>query len=236
MQSMRSFLKNKLLRAVPVHLDRQGAFHMAWGHIYNNHMRGDYVEFGVYRGDSLLLSYLELQKFARWNASQLNSDENWRRQIASEYLDYLPNFIGFDTFEGMPENSENAREYASGNFETSLERVKHNLQGYIPPQQLRLIAGDFNSFEGKGPPLIAPIAIVNIDADLFESAKSALNIIEDRLQIGSVILFDEFHAFNADPNKGERRALNEWIAGNSIQVERWFDYHYGGRAFLVTGF
>jgi len=97
---------------------------MAWGHIYNNHMRGDYVEFGVYRGDSLRLSYLELQKFARWNASQLNSDENWRRQIASEYVDYLPNFIGFDTFEGMPENSENAREYASGNFETSLERVK----------------------------------------------------------------------------------------------------------------
>ena len=79
-------------------------------------------------------------------------------------MDYLPNFIGFDTFEGMPENSENTREYASGNFETSLERVKQNLQEHIPPQRLKLIAGDFNSLEGNETPLAAPIAIVNIDS------------------------------------------------------------------------
>ena len=33
--------------------DRRGALHKAWGHIFSNHLLGDYVEFGVYYGDSL---------------------------------------------------------------------------------------------------------------------------------------------------------------------------------------
>ena len=235
MRSIRSILKKRLIGGVPVHLDRQGAFHMAWGHIYNNHMRGDYVEFGVYRGDSLQLSYLEFQKFVRWNSSQLTSDEGWRRKLSKEYSDYLPTFFGFDTFIGMPENSEGANEYASGTFETSIKDVEKKLLANIPSRQLKLIVGDFTSLDGELAHLDKPIAIVNIDSDLYESAKSALVIVQERLQVGSVILFDEFHAFNADPSKGERRALTEWLEGNSVQVERWFDYHYGGRAFLVTG-
>ena len=235
MRSIRSILKKKLIGAVPVHLDRQGAFHMAWGHIYNNHMRGDYVEFGVYRGDSLQLSYLELQKFVRWNSSQLTSDEGWRRKLSKEYSDYLPTFFGLDTFIGMPKNSEGANEYASGTFETSIKDVEKKLLANIPSRQLKLIVGDFTSLDGELAQLDKPIAIVNIDSDLYESAKSALAIVRERLQVGTVILFDEFHAFNADPSRGERRALTEWLEGNSVQVERWFDYHYGGRAFLVVG-
>jgi hypothetical protein len=30
--------------------DRAGALHRAWGHIFTNHIQGDYVEFGVYQG------------------------------------------------------------------------------------------------------------------------------------------------------------------------------------------
>ena len=136
----------------------------------------------------------------------------------------------------MPKNSEGANEYASGTFETSIKDVEKKLLANIPSRQLKLIVGDFTSLDGELAQLDKPIAIVNIDSDLYESAKSALAIVQGRLQVGSIILFDEFHAFNADPSRGERRALTEWLEGNSIQAERWFDYHYGGRAFLVTGF
>ena len=79
------------------------------------------------------------------------------------------------------------------------------------------------------------ISIVNIDCDLYESAIAALRLCRPFLQIGSVLLFDEYHGFNADSTKGERKALVEFLAETSIKVDRWFDYHYGGRSFLVTG-
>ena len=136
----------------------------------------------------------------------------------------------------MPENAEGANEYASGTFETSIKNVEKKLLANILSRQLKLIVGDFTSLESEKTQLDKPIAIANIDSDLYESAKSALAIVQECLQVGGVILFDEFHAFKADPSRGERRALTEWLEGNSIQAERWFDYHYGGRAFLVTGF
>ena len=147
---------------------------MAWGHIFNNHMRGDYWEFGVYRGDSILISYKELQKFKRWNHDQLKSDENWRKTLADSYDDYIPTFLGFDTFESMPNNSECNAQYAADTFQTNLNFVKEKL-GIIPQNQLKLIKGDFTKIvlENSAISQSKKIAILNIDSDLYISAKSA---------------------------------------------------------------
>jgi len=68
---MISYIKNKIrnrIREVTLsHTDRSHALHMAWGHIFNNHLRGDYWEFGVYKGDSMLISSKQHQKFKFWN-------------------------------------------------------------------------------------------------------------------------------------------------------------------------
>ena len=32
--------------------DRKGALHKAWGYVFSNYSMGDYVEFGVCKGDS----------------------------------------------------------------------------------------------------------------------------------------------------------------------------------------
>jgi len=99
-----------------------------------------------------------------------------------------------------------------------------------------LIKGDFTKIDFGNSELVQSnkIAILNIDSDLYVSAKSALYLAKSKLQIGTVILFDEFHGFNADNRKGERLALQEFLDETSVEVERWFDYHYGGRAFFVT--
>lgn len=46
--------------------DRAGALHRAWGHIFTNHIYGDYVEFGVYQGSSFVESYNQYKTFERW--------------------------------------------------------------------------------------------------------------------------------------------------------------------------
>jgi hypothetical protein len=206
---------------------------MAWGHIFNNHLRGDYWEFGVYKGDSMLISSKQHQKFKFWNESQLKSNEPWRVKLAKDYLAYEPKFIGFDTFFGLPANNEKNSNFDEGNFASSLESVKSKLEKVINKNSLKLVQGDFTKLQYY--PSSLPIAILYIDSDLYESALAALKLSEPYLQIGSVILFDEFHGFNSDDSKGERRALSEFLESSPIKVDRWFDYHYGGRAFLVTG-
>ena len=34
--------------------------HKCWGHIFSNHLLGDYVEFGVYKGDTLIQSVINI--------------------------------------------------------------------------------------------------------------------------------------------------------------------------------
>lgn len=234
---MISYIKNKIrnrIREVTFsHTDRSQALHMAWGHVFNNHLRGDYWEFGVYKGDSMLMASKQYEKFKSWNTSQLGSDEPWRVRLAKNYSTYVPIFIGFDTFFGLPANNEKNPNFDEGNFTSSLESVKSKLEKEINKNSFKLVQGDFTKLNFF--PSNLPIAILNIDSDLYESASAALKLSEPRLQIGSVILFDEFHGFNSDDSKGERRALSEFLESSTVKVDRWFDYHYGGRAFLVTG-
>jgi len=86
--------------------DRAGALHRAWGHVFTNHLKGDYLEFGVYKGDSFIESYKQYQGFRRWLKGQLNSSEAWRREVAGNFIGFEATFHGMDTFGGMPKNSE----------------------------------------------------------------------------------------------------------------------------------
>ena len=78
------------------------------------------------------------------------------------------------------------------------------------------------------------MAIVNIDGDLYESAKDALDIVKDHIQVGTVLLFDDYNAYNADNRKGERRAFIEFQDQTKSKFEKWFTYHYSGQAFLCV--
>jgi O-methyltransferase len=53
-------------------------------------------------------------------------------------------------------------------------------------------------------------AVVWIDCDLYESAKAVLAGITPLLRNGTVLIFDDWHAFRSSPNHGEQRALREW--------------------------
>ena len=133
MKIIRFFLKwllykSNLLKGDVHKNDRVGGIFRAWGHVFSNHLDGDYVEFGVYRGDSVISSINSYLNFYSWLMGQYKSKEMWRREVAKKSpLNKAPIFHCLDTFEGMPQNSEGFISYEQGNFPSSFENVRKRI-------------------------------------------------------------------------------------------------------------
>jgi hypothetical protein len=118
---------------------------------------------------------------------------------------------GFDSFEGLPE--------AWGGF--SLGAAAFNVKGKLPkvPGNVRLYPG---WFENSLPPWLTenpgPVAFMHVDCDLYSSTKTIFNLLGDRLQPGTIILFDEYFNY---PNwrKHEFKAFQELVAARGIEYE-----------------
>ena len=118
---IRDFLeKYKFVRGDINLNSRAGALHKCWGHIFSNHLFGDYVEFGVYHGDSFLESIKQFEQFKKWLENQKNSSETWRVKVAiNSPLNQAVYFHGLDTFEGMPKNDEKNFTFHEKSFSSS---------------------------------------------------------------------------------------------------------------------
>lgn len=217
--------------------DRAGALHRAWGYVFTNHIPGDYLEFGVYHGTSFVESYKQYKTFENWLAGQLSSPEVWRRKVAMDYSSHRPHFHGLDTFAGMPKNDENNVAFIEGTYLSSYDEVtKRCIEGGIPAGSFTLHRGLFrDSSANLGKVVSEKVAIANIDCDIYASAADALEIIRDRIQVGTVLMFDDYNTYRADNSQGERRAFREFTESVSFEFEPWFAYQYAGQAFLCVG-
>ena len=230
--------KLKIIRGNVNRNDRFSALYRAWGHIFSNNMYGDYVEFGVYRGDSLIFSLQAHSEFMKWLNNQKKSDEEWRKKVSKKTpLNKLPQFHCLDTFDGMPDNNEQEIQFHSQSFTTSLDLVKRKVskknslgiqinfyKGYFKDNGIILK----NKLKGR------KIVIANIDCDLKESTTDALKIISDFIDVGTIILFDDYNAFKADNKRGQRLAFKEFRSESKFKFEKYFSYHMSGQSFLVV--
>src|SRR5438067_888414 len=125
---MKEFMRNSLQKKLGYlnvnRNDRKGALHRTWGYVFTNQIEGDYIEFGVYQGDSFVESYLSYLEFRQWVDGQLQSKEPWRVQLARELHSKTASFHALDTFEGMPANDEGSFFFAEKSFRGNLEKVR----------------------------------------------------------------------------------------------------------------
>jgi predicted O-methyltransferase YrrM len=117
--------------------------------------------------------------------------------------------VGFDTFCGLPETWRSG--FPAGEF----------AQDAIPDVPgAALVAG---MFEDTLPEFLAattePIAFLHLDADLYASAKTVLDLAGERLVRGTVIVFDEFFNYPGW-QQHEYRAWTEFVARTGVP----FDY------------
>lgn len=115
--------------------------------------------------------------------------------------------FGFDSFEGLP-RTWNPLSHGAGRF---------SLEGRLPQvaANVELVVGRFDAtlpgFLSGHPG--EPVSLLHVDSDLYESARTVLDLLEPRLAEGTIIVFDEYVGGMPDD---EHRAFRELVDRTGI--------------------
>jgi O-methyltransferase len=210
---------------------REEVLNAALIHQVRNKLYGDYLEFGLCSGSSFLQAYF----YNLWLQERLRGGgflPNLRG--VPVYLDVLSRtrFLGFDSFEGMPAPTElDHGSYVEAELAVSYEEFQKILrENSVDLTRVRLVKGFFDqtlTAQTRHSLDLKAAAVVHIDSDFYESARRALDFVQDSLIDGAVIIFDDWFLYNGDPTKGEQRAFSEWRARNP---------DIGASEFMCSGF
>lgn len=202
-------LQSSFRKALELLIDRGGAVKV-----------GDYLEFGVYNGSSMLCMHRALGEVG------LKS----------------PRLIGFDSFEGLPSDVEEGA-WRRGDFKSTFEFTQAvlSLSG-IDWTRVVLVKGWFEdalNVELARHHRIEKASVIMIDCDLYSAAKEALQFSRPFIKDEVVIVFDDWHSGGlAEKGMGEKRAFDEFLAANpelsSKPLEDISGYSARASAFLVT--
>jgi hypothetical protein len=127
------------------------------------------------------------------------------RQLSDKVI-----YHGFDSFQGLPEDWAGF----------VLGKAAFDVGGKLPkvPANVKLHPG---WFEQSLPKWIKdypdPIAFIHVDCDLYSSTKTIFNFLGDKLQPGTIILFDEYFNF-AGWRQHEHKAFVELINERNLKV------------------
>ncbi len=176
---------------------------------------GDYLEFGVYQGNSLIAMHRALQASGR---------EGMR-------------LFGFDSFRGLPPEAALEGVWTPGQFRCARTFTQARLsEAGVDLGKVRLIEGFFSA--SLTPTLAAEqnirrASIVMIDCDLYSSTREALAFCLPLLGERSVILFDDWHSTPAE--RGEQRAFGEMLAAEpGLSAEATTPYHNNAAVFRLV--
>jgi hypothetical protein len=141
-------------------------------------------------------------EFGVWKGDSINS---FARLLNGRKI------YGFDSFVGLKDDWPGLG-WAKGHFS-----VGGNLPIVAP--NVTLIKGFFDE---TLPTFLEtheePFSFVHIDCDTCDSTRTVLNLILERLSVGSVILFDEYFGYRGWRH-GEWKAWQEFVTSNQIKYE-----------------
>lgn len=183
-------------------------------------IEGDYLEFGVYRGQSFIGAYQALQQqFERRIRHDAGGEQEGtaraQRQAAWDNM----RFFAFDSFEGLPALTAEdlaTQDFAAGQYACSVAEFQTRISaGGIAEDRVRMVPGWFEqtctaqTIQQLG---MRKAAVIWIDADLYSSTRAVLSFVTDLLQDGTVLIFDDWFSYRGSPYQGEQRAFREWAA------------------------
>ncbi len=194
-------------------------FQQVYDYLSGNFIEGDYYEFGSHKARTFRMSLSE---------ARIKNLTNM-------------NFYAFDSFDGLPEAKDIDK--FPGWEKGALKTTEDEFDTYIKEHGLFLdkiikIKGFYkdsltkqlsHTLKEKG----SRIAISYIDCDFYESAAYVLDFIEPLLQNGSVICFDDWNVYRANPNKGQRKAFREFIEKTGLHFEEFIKMGWFGNSFIA---
>jgi O-methyltransferase len=177
-------------------------------------LSGDYFEFGVYTGWSLFQAWVSAQKLG---LSEMN-------------------FIGMDSFEGLPEleDVDQGWEFNQGDYECSYAQAWTNLDDEgIDWSRVRLLKVWFDQLPRLLLPY-GPVSVALIDCDLYHSTVPVLQFLKPRLQHECVLVFDDWYCFDGSPHKGQQLAFREFLVDNPEWLAvPLLEYDWHGKAYIM---
>ncbi|MDZ7685335.1 MAG: TylF/MycF/NovP-related O-methyltransferase [Gammaproteobacteria bacterium] len=181
-------------------------------------IEGDYLEFGVYRGDSLLEALLCIEKaFFDRIMTTVDNQALAERQSRLQLWNQM-RFFAFDSFQGLPElegPDAATRDFKPGQYTSSLPVLKERLaRSGLRSDKVTVVEGWFEDTctqESRMSYGIHKAAVVMIDADLYSSARTALDFVAPAICDGTVIIFDDWFSFRGNRSMGEQKhSTNGW--------------------------
>ena len=187
-----------------------------------NQVPGDYLEFGVFEGDTLVRVFHRF--LYQWKVYQKHASI-YGHSLDSVYFE-KKRFFAFDSFQGLPEaEQKKTPEHFSvkNQYEAPLERVRSNLvKKKVNLEQVVFVPGWFDKSltpETKEKTKLTQAAMVFIDCDLYESAVPIFSFITPLIQDGTVIILDDFFRYKGRSDEGIQKAFWDWLKQHpEIQV------------------
>ena len=191
-------------------------------------VEGDYLEFGVYRGGSIIKAHREMEEVYREHMEESGG----RSSEATEEIKRIwseMRFFAFDSFQGLPKIDgldALGSDFEEGGWSSNEENFRINLtKSRFPMEKLVVVPGWFEEScteKIKQENSLKRAAIIHIDCDLYSSTKTVLGFVESLLVDGTVIIFDDWYNFKANPSLGEQKAFSEW----SEKLSDWVFVQY----------
>ena len=183
--------------------------------------KGDYYEFGIFKGHTFAYAC------------------NYAKEINLPQM----RFFGFDSFQGLPEISgvdiTEKMGFYKGQYSAGKKQVIRDIDKTgVDWSKINLIEGFFNdSLNDKTRKTfdMKKISVALIDCDLYSSTVDVLNFIQKMVIDKTILIFDDWNAFDKDNNRGQRKAFREFSASNkNITAEDYFSYGAYGKVFILT--
>lgn len=158
---------------------------------------GDVVEFGCYKGATSLLFQKILEKELNFREKHL-----WL----------------YDSFEGLPAKTKEDSSVAGDNFKAGeLLVTKREVIMRFKKAGLRIPRIRKNFFENldQNQDLPVQISFAFLDGDLYQSIKTSLNLIWDKLAENAIVVV---HDYNNPELPGVSKALEEWSKNHQFTI------------------
>ena len=162
--------KDRMQRKIQFLLDIRGL-------LVINKIIGQYVEFGVYRGEMMYAA----QKILGGNISK---------------------FIGLDTFEGLPEPAFADQEKFVFERAGFMSAAEQQVAKMTTDAQAQLIKGDFRDLRiaDAAKSTFDNLSVVVIDSNWPSSNEAALDLAIPYVQNGTIVFFDDYFTATRDGN------------------------------------
>ncbi|MDQ4144930.1 MAG: class I SAM-dependent methyltransferase [Actinomycetota bacterium] len=183
-------------------------------------LEGDYLEFGVYSGTRLSSAF---------HLARRNGLRDMR-------------FYAFDSFQGLPEirgvDAQGFQQFRQGEYACDLGTFRSRLGSmHVDLAKVEIVVGwydDVLNDDAKQRLPLKAASIIWVDCDLYESTVSVLAFVEDYIQDGTVLIFDDWFCFRGDPDRGEQRAFREWLERNPhITASEFHKFGWHGNSFIL---